>query len=257
VIPRRLLALAVAAAACTPSVPTVQTASPGGTAIVSPTAAATTSPSPAAAFVTCDEPNPNTRMTDAVTAAAVYAMTASGFTYVQVLPTDPNSPPRTARVQTTLDMRYVAPDRVYRREEQAGAPAETSESIAIASDLWVRTDEGWELLSGGANPANANALAALIRDAGPGWKRTEVPAAQLPGDGCAFSVRIPVSSGGKGYRDTIVRADRATGLPSSARVVVRDAIDPFGNRHDTNMLYRVTYGFVEPIEPPESGTPAP
>ena len=250
----RLLVILLLATGCTPSPPTTPTGTPAATS--PPGTAATTA---AVGFASCDQANANSLVLDALAAAPAYSVTAAGFTYVQDLPSDPNSAPTTRRARFALDARYVAPDRVQQRETVSAPGSEPAESIAIGADLWVRTPDGWDALPGAANPANANLIAAIVRDAGPGWEdmTTRPEAADLPGAGCAFRVRADVGTGGTGSRELTVRADRQTGRPIAVRLVVRDAFDPFRNRHDMNVLYRVSYENVAAIDPPASASPAP
>jgi hypothetical protein len=187
-----------------------------------------------------------------------YAFSAAGFVYVADVSSDPNSPPRTRRAASSFEGAYVAPDRAWTRYRTATGAQEAQESIAIGRDLWVRDRAGWEYLPGGTDPAIANELASVVRDAGPGWQNVQgAGSPDVPGEGCLFRIRVPVTSGGKGYREVAARADRLTGLPNAVRIVVKDALDPFGNRHDTNLLYRVRYDRVPTIEPPAQVSAAP
>jgi hypothetical protein len=224
-----------------------------------PAASATGSASPSGpAFVTCRESNPNTTMLSALERVPGYAFSASGFVYVADFTSDPNSPPKTRRAPSQFEGAFIAPDRAWTRYRTATTTDEPEESISIGRDLWIRGSEGWERLPNATDPAIANELAAVVRDAGPGWQNVSgAGAPSVPGDGCLFRNRASVTSGGKGYREVAVRADPLTGLPSAVRVVVKDALDPFGNRHDTDLLYRVRYGRVPAIEPPDGTSPSP
>jgi hypothetical protein len=214
---------------------------------------------PGPAFVTCREANPNTTILAALDHVAAYAFSASGFVYVADFTNDPNSPPKTRRAPSQFEGAFVAPDRAWTRYRTTNVVAgEPDESISIGRDLWLREGSGWQHLPGATDPAIANELASLIRDAGPGWE--SVPAgtgSDLPGKGCLFRIRVPVTSGGKGYREVAARVDPVSGRPSALRVVVKDAFDPFGNRHDSDVTYRVRYERVPAIEPPAEVSPSP
>jgi hypothetical protein len=187
-----------------------------------------------------------------------YAFSTAGFVYVADFTSDPNGPPRTRRASSVFEGAFVAPDRAWTRYRTAASADEPEESIAIGRDLWIRDRGGWQHLPNATDPTIANELASLIRDAGPGWQSVQgAGAADLPGQGCFFRIRVPVTSGGKGYREVAARADALTGLPSALRVVVKDALDPFGNRHDSDLTYRVRYERVPTIEPPTEVSPSP
>jgi hypothetical protein len=226
------------------------TGSPGA----SPTSASPSGP----AFATCRESNPNTTMLSALERVSGYAFSVSGFVYVADLTSDPNSPPKTRRTPSQFDGAFIAPDRAWTRYRTTTTADEPEESISIGRDLWIRGREGWERLPNATDPAIANELAAVVRDAGPGWETvSDAGAPNVPGTGCLFRIRVSVTSGGKGYREVAARADPLTGLPSAVRIVVKDALDPFGNRHDTDLLYRVRYDRVPVIEPPDGASASP
>jgi hypothetical protein len=248
------------AAACgsTPILQTTSSSPVGSTAFASPSPTPTPS-APTIAFPTCLEPNPNATILDALGRVPGYAYSVAGFVYVPDVISDPDSPPRTRRAATSSEGAFVAPDRVWTRSIRAASDQEPAESIAIGTDLWVKEAANrpqWEHLPGAVEPTTANELAAIIRDAGPGWEGLTGPA-DLPGEGCLLRIRAPVTSGGKGYREVAVRADRTTGLPSVLRIVVKDALDRYGYRHDTNLLYRIRYDRVPPIEAPGQVSPSP
>jgi hypothetical protein len=251
-------AAAVAAlAACTAQAVPSATVNPASGAPSTSPAAMTASPS-GPAFVTCREPNPNTKILAALEHVSGYAFSAAGFVYVADFTSDPNSPPKTRRARSDFEGAFVAPDRSWTRYRTTTTADEPEESIAIGRDLWIREGAGWERLADATDPAIANELASLVRDAGPGWESVAgAGAPSVPGNGCLFRIRVPVTSGGKGYREVAVRADPLTGLPNALRIVVKDALDPFGNRHDTDLLYRVRYDKVPAIEPPTQPSPSP
>jgi len=208
---------------------------------------------PAVAFVTCQEPNPNTTLLNALARVPGYAFSAAGFVYVPDILSDPNSPPRTRRATTSFEGAFVAPDRAWTRYVRAPSDQEPAESIAIGTDLWVKETADarrWNHLAGATDAASADELATIIRDAGPGWEGVARAAAgDLPGAGCLLRLRTPTTSG-KGYREVAVRADPTTGLPSALRVVVKDALNRYGDRLDMNIVYRIRYDRVPAIEPP-------
>ncbi len=218
-----------------------------GQRVTPPTAPSTTPPT---ALGSCDEASiaPVVRALERVPA---YVFSADGFVYAEVFGRDPNAPPRTSRISTAFEGAYVAPDRGrirYTKGEVAQGVPEMS--VAIGRDLWIRTVEGWQHLPGSVDPRDANRVRLLLMDAGPGWESLAAGTpARVPGSGCLFRARVPLDRG-RGYRETTVRVDPARALPTALRVVVRDAFDPFRNRHDSDLLYRVRYDSQIRIEPP-------
>ena len=197
-------------------------------------------------------------MVRALEGVPAYAFTATGFVYAEVFTPDPNAAPRTSRTATAFEGAYVAPDRArthYTRGEVAQGVPETS--IAIGRDMWIQTVEGWQHLPGSVQPRDANRLRSLLLDAGPRWESVlpggSAAAGFVPGSGCLFRARVRLSDRGRGYRETTVRVDPNRALPTALRIVVRDAFDPFRNRHDSDVLYRVRYQPAIRIEPPPRG----
>ena len=190
---------------------------------------------------------------DAVDDVRGYEYPASGFSYEEVPLFGTDARPVTARVETRFEGAYAAPDRSMTRYRQGAPGGLADESRAIGRDLWIRAESGWERLPGAAEPGQANVVERLLVDAPLRWSAVPAAdrnAASLPGTGCVFRSRSPLARGTRGYRETLVRVDPATALPVSLRVEVRDAFDPFGNRHDSRLLYRVRYDPSVRIDPP-------
>ncbi|MDQ3870727.1 MAG: hypothetical protein M3301_03810, partial [Chloroflexota bacterium] len=197
----------------------------------------------------CAEPN-IAAVVRALERVPAYAFSAAGYVYTEVFTSDPNAPPRTSRTATAFEGAYVAPDRArtrYTKGELAQGVPETS--IGIGRDMWIQTVEGWQHLPGSVNPRDANRIRSLLVDAGHGWETVKPSVSSgLPGRGCLFRARGPLSDRGRGYRETIVRVDPNKALPTALRTVVRDAFDPFRNRHDSDLVYVVSYAGTIRIE---------